>query len=110
MLRQVRISYYDEKVNSNVHVKVCEASIVTLAATCEKSIPVSAVTLAVLAFQFPNSQNSRCVPVASHAAKNTAIVAAAPENAALHAAFLVTSTPRVVSHAAGAVVSDPTAM
>lgn len=105
----MRVIFYDVKLNSKVVVSVCDAEIVTFADTCEKSIPLLALPLAVVAFPFPNNPNSRCVPVASHAAKNTAIVATAPENAALHAAFRATSVPRVVSPAAGAVAFDPTA-
>ena len=65
--------------------------------------------LAVAAFPLPNNQNSLCVPVASPAAKNVATLPTAPEKERLDAAFRVVSVPSCVSHAAGAVVFDPTA-
>ena len=63
----------------------------------------------MLALPSQNSQNSLWVPVASHAEKNVATDATAPRNDVLDAAFLVTSVPRMVSHAAGAVEFDPIA-
>lgn len=102
-------AYYDENVIAKVAVKVSILETVIFTATCEKSIPEFAVPLAVAAFPSPNNPNSRCVPVASPAAKNVAIEAVAPEKLVELAAFLAVSVPSCVSHAAGAVVFDPTA-
>lgn len=65
--------------------------------------------LAVDAFPFPNNQNSRCVPVASVAAKKVAIDATVPAKDVELAIFRAVSVPSCVSHAAGAVVFVPTA-
>jgi hypothetical protein len=97
------------KLNWKVVVKVSVGPIVTLADTWEYRIPLPLEALAVLALPSQKSQNSLWVPVASHAEKNVATDATAPRNDVLDAAFLVTSVPRVVSHEAGAVGSDPMA-
>lgn len=93
-----------------VQVSVSVADTVIFVATCEKRIPLFAIALQVVVFQFPKSQNSLCVQVASHAAKKAETYPIAPENVVEDAAFLVTSVQSCVSHAAGAVVLDPSAM
>lgn len=73
--------------------RVSLADTVILTATCEYRIPVLAEALAVAAFPFPNNPNSLCVPVASVAAKNVAMLATAPENDLLDATFRAVSVP-----------------
>lgn len=101
---------YYEKVIENVTVKVSLAETVTFADTCEYMIPESAVTLAVVVFPSPKRPNSLCVPVASHAAKNTAIVATFAENEPDPASFRVVSFPSCKSHGAGVVTLSPSAI
>ena len=65
---------------------------------------------AVEAFPSPKRPNSRCVPVASPAAKNAETYAIAPEKVVDDWSFLTTSVPSCVSAIAGVVVLDPSAI
>lgn len=91
-------------------VSVSVADTVIFVATCEKRIPLFAAPLAVEVVPFPKSPNSRCVPVASPAAKNVDIYPIAPEYVVLCWALRTTSVPSWVSVIAGVVVLDPRAI
>ena len=88
----------------NEQVKVSVLAIEIFVATWLNNIQELALAEAVELFQFQNNQNSLCVQVATHAAKNAEIYQTAHENVVESWALLWVSVQSCVSDIAGAVV------